>query len=316
MQPAYNPISTLEHSTGTSSFRLSSQGTFNPNVRPAPQFLTLNKTLFVQPDSTLTFDSMYVNVDTQRVEVSTDGGTTWQPVFSELLSSFPTVQTSFTPRTVSLGAFAGRSIQLRFSETFSSGGWFNCCDEPNGWYIDNIALTNVQQAGTPVLSAVAPNPSFVLNNPSAGRVAIDVRPQYTNPSFGSTFLDWSPAIVATSVSVPTGLVSLTSSANPSQPGNNVTFTATVAPTDGGGTVSFTQDGTAIAGCQSLSLTAGKATCSQTFNADGPFSIVATYSGDGDFAGSTSPPLSQSVNAPQFVTGTLTASQTNVVGGTR
>ena len=81
-------------------------------------------------------------------------------------------QTAFVPKVVPLGQYAGRQIQLRFSLTHTSGAWGNCCSEPNGWYIDNISLSNVQDVAAPVLSAVAATPSFVFNNPQQGAAII------------------------------------------------------------------------------------------------------------------------------------------------
>ena len=104
-----------------------------------------------------------------------------------------------------------------------------------------------------------------------------------------------PPVLSQSVGTLTASsTSLVSSANPSTPNQQVTFTATVAGTDNGGTVSFTDDGFAIAGCGSLALTAGQATCGQTFGDVGSHPMVATYSGDANFAGSSSAVVSQSV----------------------
>src|SRR6202011_5754272 len=94
----------------------------------------------------------------------------------------------------------------------------------------------------------------------------------------------------------------------------VTFTATVSPTDNGGTVTFNDNGTAINGCQALALSGGQATCQQTYDSGITHPITATYSGDGNFTGSTSPVLNQVVNAPVPDTLTLTSSVANVIIG--
>ena len=318
VSPAYSVLSTAEP-TGAQAFRLSSQGIFTPLTAPAQQTLTLNQTLLASASSQLTFGSLFFDLgfsaspsEVASVDVSTDGGNTWTSVFSQ---SPPGTQedTSFTPQTVSLSKFAGQQIQLRFSLTHTSGEWGDCCGEPNGWYFDNVGLSGMQLAGTPVLSAVTPTPSFTFSNSQQGPVAIDVRPQFTNPSFGSSFLSWSPATTVTTTGN-TGLVSLTSSANPSAGSQQVTYTATISPTDGGGTVSFTDNGNPVGGCQSLTLTGGQATCAQTYTFGGNHSIVATYSGDTSFNGSASPALTQVVNAPQATTVTLTSSALTVATG--
>ena len=85
-----------------------------------------------------------------------------------------------------------------------------------------------------------------------------------------------------------------SSLNPSIVGQVVTFTATV--TTGGsptGTVTF-KAGTTTLG--TVALTGNTASLSTSALTAGTHSITAVYSGDGTFAGSTSPALKQVVNS--------------------
>jgi Fibronectin type III domain/Cysteine-rich secretory protein family/Bacterial Ig-like domain (group 3) len=309
-----NPISTTEAATGTSSFHLAS-GTAVHGVAPPTQILTYNKTLVPGATSSVSFDSLYFSIlnETARVEVSSDGGATWQPTAFAESPPWAQEDTAFTHKTVSLAAFAGQQIQLRFSLTWAGDTFAGCCGEPGGWYFDNVALANVLTAGTSVLSAITPTPSFVLNTAQQGPAAIDVRPQFTNASFGSSFGGWSPSLQVLVVGS-TGLVTVTSSANPTS--GIATYSATVAPTDGGGTVSFTDNGTAVATCQGLTLNGGVATCAANYanGQGGSHSIVATYSGDGTFNGSVSPALTEVVQLPSQTTGTVTASATTVQGG--
>ena len=309
----YNPISTAKASSGISSFRMVGYGAANP---PTDQTITMNQTVLASATSSLSYDSLYWSNlnESAQVQVSLDSGVTWTPAFSQAPPSSEQDAT-FTTKTVSLAAYAGHQIQLRFDLTFTGGNYaLDFGGEPNGWYVDNVALSHVQQSGTPVLSAVRASPTFVLANPAQASVSIDVRPQFSNATFGSSLGGWSPALVVTSVGS-VGVTTLTSSANPATANNPVTYTASVAPNDGGGTVSFTDNGTAISGCQSLALTAGHATCSQTYAFTAAHSIVATYSGDAGFAGSSSTALNQAVNAPTATTGSLVTSSTNVQGGT-
>jgi uncharacterized protein YkwD len=311
ISPTYTPISTVEHATGASSFHL--QG-FGGAAAPPQQTLTVNESVLANANSSLGFDSMFWNIlnETASVDVSTDGGTSWQSVFT---ASPPSTQqdSTFAHQTVSLSQFAGHQIQLRFALTFTGGNWQTCCGEPNGWYFDNVSLSNVLAAATPTLSAVGANPTFTLNTPTQGPLSIDVRPQFSNASFGSSFGPWSPALPVTVVGS-TGLTTLTSSANPSGNGAQVTFTAAVSPTDGGGTVSFTANGTALGACQSLALTNNAATCAWTPSTGGSYAIVATYTGDGNFAGSTSNTLNQVVNAPAFTGGGVDLSSGQISTG--
>jgi hypothetical protein len=92
---------------------------------------------------------------------------------------------------------------------------------------------------------------------------------------------------------------LTSSANPSTAGAQVTYTATITPAPDGGSVTFTDNGTTITGCGSERVDAatGLATCQAAYGGPGSHAIVAIYSGDTSFLGSTSPTLAEIVNAP-------------------
>jgi len=80
-------------------------------------------------------------------------------------------------------------------------------------------------------------------------------------------------------------MSLTSSVNPAVAGQSVTFTATVNPAEATGNVTF-QDGNTTIGTGTLS---GGVTSSPPSSptAPGPHSITASYSGDANFAASTS-----------------------------
>lgn len=101
---------------------------------------------------------------------------------------------------------------------------------------------------------------------------------------------------------------LTSSPNPSTYGEAVTFTAVVTSTVGAppdGTVAFKQ-GATLLGTSLLSR--GSASFTTSEFAVGTKAIKATYSGDSDFAGSTSKALSQAIN--KATTTTALASSLN------
>ena len=71
---------------------------------------------------------------------------------------------------------------------------------------------------------------------------------------------------------------LTSSADPSSPGEAVTFTASVSPVPDGGFVIFTDEGQNISACSTagLNTTTGLATCTVTYTTAGQHGIGATY----------------------------------------
>src|ERR1019366_873803 len=97
---------------------------------------------------------------------------------------------------------------------------------------------------------------------------------------------------------PPSLTAVTSSPNPSTFGDVVTITATVGPPGPPtptGTVSFTSNGTAISGCTAVPLSSSRtAVCTTSTLAVGTDAIVATYSGDSNYTGSSGT-LAQLVN---------------------
>ncbi len=88
---------------------------------------------------------------------------------------------------------------------------------------------------------------------------------------------------------PPSTTTVTSSPNPSTFGQQVTITATVGPAGPPaptGTVGFTSNGTAISGCTSVTLNSGTAQCVTSSLSVGTDRIVATYSGDSNYSGSS------------------------------
>jgi hypothetical protein len=95
-----------------------------------------------------------------------------------------------------------------------------------------------------------------------------------------------------------------SSPNPSTRGEQVTLTASITPAGPPtGTVGFASNGVAISSCTAVTLSSGTAQCVTSSLAVGTDVVVATYSGDGNYAGSNGS-VTQIVNpvpsAVQFV----------------
>jgi WD40 repeat protein len=135
---------------------------------------------------------------------------------------------------------------------------------------------------------------------------------YDNTST-STTLDQSVDAAGTATS-------LMSSANPSDPGQQVTYTASVgvnAPGAGSptGTVAFTDRGATISGCGAVAVSSGSAVCSVTYPipAGSPHHVVATYSGDTDFASSASSIFTQTVNGTSSSTSVSSSANPSVSG---
>jgi Bacterial Ig-like domain (group 3)/Fibronectin type III domain/Putative Ig domain len=104
---------------------------------------------------------------------------------------------------------------------------------------------------------------------------------------------------------------LASSPNPGTYGHSVIFTAGVTPAVATGTVTFADGGTPIG---TGTLSGGVATYATSSLATGTHSIVATYGGDGNFNGSTSNTVAQTVNQATQATLVASATPSTIVNG--
>jgi len=149
------------------------------------------------------------------------------------------------------------------------------------------------------------NGTATLNNSSltAGLHSITAVYSGDSNSGGST-----SAPLTQTVNQATTSTALASSLDPSSANQAVTFTATVSSQFGGavaGSVTFSQGTTALS---TVPLTNGQASYATPFSAAGTFSITATFNGDSNNQGSTSPSLTQTVN--QATSSTTLASGLN------
>jgi subtilisin family serine protease len=121
----------------------------------------------------------------------------------------------------------------------------------------------------------------------------------THVPFDSSRTDWpmnfqnprnNPVLLRTATS--SLAVTLTAGTNPSVAGDGVTFTATLTPGTGSGSVQFLDDGTPISGI--IALSNGTASFTTSALALGTHNITARYTGNNQFAASTSAAFVQTV----------------------
>jgi hypothetical protein len=153
--------------------------------------------------------------------------------------------------------------------------------------------------GDPDLFAPGVNPSYV-NHYNVLRTIEDMYglPRLNNSASAAPLdTDALGRLAPSAATQAATTTTLTSNLNPSQLGQSVTFTATVAAGSGTptGTVTF-KEGTSTLFTASLNAS-GVATFTTSSLAAGSHSIAAVYGGDANFAPSTSPALTQTVNAP-------------------
>ena len=163
-----------------------------------------------------------------------------------------------------------------------------------------VPVANVAFGGSGANRTVTVTP--VAGQTGATTITITVS-DGTGTAF-DTFTVTAAAQTATTVTMPT------TSLTPSTYGQAVTFTATASGAGGtpGGTMTFFDGATAL-GTATLNA-AGLGSLTTTMVAVGTRSITAVYNGNSQYAGSTSPARTQTVNAAA-TTSTLTISATSL-----
>ena len=125
-------------------------------LNATPQIIQCKEMLLPATNTVLSFKSLlgyaFTN-EVARVQVSTDGGANWQDIFLDAgcnppeTSSYTDCETTFTPHSLSLSNYVGKLTVLRFNYDFLSPyNYFLGADNHVGWCIENIVVTNVQQA--------------------------------------------------------------------------------------------------------------------------------------------------------------------------
>jgi len=148
---------------------------------------------------------------------------------------------------------------------------------------DSVASVTLTSAGTEASTAAVGSPYSIAPSSAAGTGLGNYAISYIN---GALTVNKSG----------TGC-SVTSSTATSKRGKPVTFTVTITGVGATGTVTF-QDGGTVLG--SGTLNNGTATYSTSDLAAGSHFITAVYSGDANFAGSTSTPITHAVKKPAGV----------------
>ena len=178
-----------------------------------------------------------------------------------------------------------------------------------GWSVNSSAIGPPIVAGGLVWSADYNSGTLYGLNPQTGATGFSANlgtfDHFASPSAagGRLFIANGAQVTAFTIATPpppsTTSTTLVSSQNPSATGKSVTFTATVSPAPDAGPVSFKDGGVPIAGCTAVSASIffGRAVCTTTYGKAATHKIVASYSGDAYYTGSSSPTLSQVVVAP-------------------
>jgi uncharacterized repeat protein (TIGR03803 family) len=173
-----------------------------------------------------------------------------------------------------------------------------------GQSVTFTATVAPQFSGTPTGTVTFNNGSTKLGTVSLSggvasytttKLAVGTEPITAAYNGSSSFTTSTSNALSQAVNQASTTTTLVSSLNPSTYKEAVTFTATVSPQFSGtvtGTVTFYDGTTAL---ETKSLSGGKAKFTTAKLAAGVHSITATYNGSTDFTGSSSAPLTQTVN---------------------
>lgn len=133
----YAVIQSSVKASGSYAFHLA-------HPEPVDQLLVLKYPVLPQTNTVLSFKSRlgWATIDQiAKVQVSRDGGLTWQDVYTQA-GSGGAGESTFSTRTVPLGGFSNQPVMLRFNYSFTSGTYYPQTDPGVGWYIDDVVITN------------------------------------------------------------------------------------------------------------------------------------------------------------------------------
>ncbi len=187
-------------------------------------------------------------------------------------------------------------------QTFPVGNspFFLVAADLNGDQVPELAVTNELNSTVSILIGGTVSTGSIDNLPVHGVGIQKVQSAFT-PTGNFFGVSNSNVLMLEGDGANPSMTVLASNRNPSTYGQTVTFTATVSGVGGipTGTVSFTADGSVISGCSAVQLVpmanGSTAMCTTSALPAGTHIIVASYSGDSNFASSTSANFDQVVN---------------------
>jgi hypothetical protein len=286
-------------------------------------------------DGSVTFTDSLTALTLNTVPVSAAGVATYTT--AALVQGVNVITANYVPATTTL--IQGSSVSMNQDVVSSVGVSMTSAPNPAPFgtavtFSVSVANDGSTAATGQVNIVIVPqgqtSPTYPLTvtlagNPAAGTANIATLPVGTYTATASYGGDKNYGASTGTLATPQVIsqvqtaTSVTANPNPANAGQSIAITATVAPSTGTatptGTVTFTDtfNGTTVTlGTQALSPT-GVATINISTLAPGTHSIVATYAGDTDNAGSTSPPYSLAVSQTTTATTVVAAPNPAVVG---
>lgn len=175
----YHPISDTQH------FRLGhSQGDVNDQV------LTFKDIFLPGPNAQLNFQSrLAIAAQSQeaRIQLSLDDGNSWFSVWTQTGADQPG-ETDFSPQTVDLAAYVGRTFMLRFAYSYTTMGdpFYLGVEDHIGWKFDDIQWNDTQYILSEHIGDTRHHSDPQISFSEPGTFALQVRPL----AFGGFPLAW------------------------------------------------------------------------------------------------------------------------------
>jgi hypothetical protein len=189
------PIVTDVKVSGTHSFHMVHTGDPTGEV---PQIIALDRFFLVNAGATLQFSNRLAHAatsETARTQISVDEGLTWQDLSAQV-GSGSIGQIVFAPKTISLAAYVGKIIKVRFVYDIGAGS-FSFGTVGYGWYIDDIGFTNTEELSNPAITGAGNEPHFGFAPGVAGNYTLEARAQLQN-----RLLPWGPITSVTAIPGP------------------------------------------------------------------------------------------------------------------
>jgi uncharacterized protein YkwD len=165
----YNVVEAGAKASGSYAFHLA-----HPQP-PVNQFMQIKPVLTPSASTVLQFASRLGFATTGQVavvEVSINNGASWVEVFRQ--AGKGSAETSFSNKSVSLAAYAGQNVLVRFKYAFNGGSYYPQITSNVGWLIDDIRVGDTVTTTTPTAPTGPFSFSFASN--TVGTVWLQARP--------------------------------------------------------------------------------------------------------------------------------------------
>lgn len=110
-----------------------------------------------------------------RVEVSTDGGTSWETIYQQVGTNAGGV--GFQLKSIPLGAYAGATLRVRLVYDHLGGSYFPQTSDQVGWYVDDLEFVGMERLSL-VETLVADEKGEIVWTPGAGRFLLSAKAQH------------------------------------------------------------------------------------------------------------------------------------------